>query len=67
MFHCMFHINLISCVVTLSCYTDISPEGVGVLIAAPPVDGEANTTLVKYVAAVLGVRKSDVSLDRVSN
>ena len=49
------------------CCTDISPEGVGVQIAAPPVDGEANTTLVKYVAAVLGVRKSDVSLDRVSH
>ena len=46
---------------------DISPEGIGVQIAAPPVDGEANTTLVKYVARVLGVRKSDVSLDHVSH
>ncbi|KAI0243234.1 hypothetical protein LSAT2_022050, partial [Lamellibrachia satsuma] len=45
--------------------TDISTDGVGVQIAAPPVDGEANTTLVRYVATVLGVRKSDVSLDRV--
>ena len=67
MFHCIFHKSLISHVITLSCCTDISPEGVGVQIAAPPVDGEANTTLVKYVAAVLGVRKSDVSLDRVSD
>jgi hypothetical protein len=39
---------------------------VGVQINAPPVEGEANTELVKYMAAVLGVRKSDVSLDRVS-
>ena len=47
--------------------TDISTDGVGVQIAAPPVDGEANTTLVRYVATVLGVRKSDVSLNRVSH
>ncbi|XP_071105143.1 UPF0235 protein C15orf40 homolog [Haliotis cracherodii] len=46
--------------------TDISPEGVGVQIAAPPVEGEANIELVKYMAKVLGVRKSDVSLDRGS-
>lgn len=46
--------------------TDFSPEGVGVQIAAPPVEGEANTELVKYMAKVLGVRKSDVSLDRGS-
>lgn len=46
--------------------TDTSPEGVGVQIAAPPVEGEANTELVKYLSKVLGVRKSDVSLDRGS-
>ncbi|XP_067664845.1 UPF0235 protein C15orf40 homolog isoform X2 [Haliotis asinina] len=46
--------------------TDISPEGVGVQIAAPPMEGEANAELVKYMAKVLGVRKSDVSLDRGS-
>nr|XP_006813994.1 PREDICTED: UPF0235 protein C15orf40 homolog isoform X2 [Saccoglossus kowalevskii] len=46
--------------------TDISSESVGVQIAAPPLDGEANTTLVKYLALVLNVRKSDVSLDRGS-
>ncbi|XP_043280417.1 UPF0235 protein C15orf40 homolog [Venturia canescens] len=46
--------------------TDISEEGVGVAISAPPVEGEANTELVKYLAAVLGTRKSDVSLDRGS-
>lgn len=46
--------------------TDIGSEAVGVQINAPPVEGEANTELVKYMAAVLGVRKSDVSLDRGS-
>lgn len=46
--------------------TGIEPEGVGVQINAPPVEGEANTELVKYIASVLGLRKSDVSLDRGS-
>ncbi|XP_063980600.1 UPF0235 protein C15orf40 homolog isoform X1 [Diachasmimorpha longicaudata] len=46
--------------------TDISAEGVGVAISAPPVEGEANTELLKYLSSVLGVRKSDVSLDRGS-
>nr|CAD7443289.1 unnamed protein product [Timema bartmani] len=47
--------------------TDVSGEAVGVQIAAPPLEGEANVELVKFMAAVLGVRKSDVSLDRVSS
>ncbi|CAB3360962.1 Hypothetical predicted protein [Cloeon dipterum] len=46
--------------------TDISDEGIGIQIAAPPVDGEANSEIVKYVAFVLGLRKSDVTLDRGS-
>ncbi|GFG33804.1 hypothetical protein Cfor_03504 [Coptotermes formosanus] len=46
--------------------TDVGSEAVGVQISAPPVEGEANTELVKYMAAVLGVRKSDVSLDKGS-
>lgn len=46
--------------------TDISEDAVGVAISAPPVEGEANTELVKYLASVLGMRKSDVSLDRGS-
>lgn len=46
--------------------TDIGEEGVGVQIAAPPVDGEANTELVKYLSKLLELRKSDVSLDRGS-
>ena len=44
----------------------MSSEGVGVQIAAPPVDGEANAELVRYLAGVLGLRKSDVSLEKVS-
>lgn len=47
-------------------FLDISEDAVGVAISAPPVEGEANTELVKYLASVLGMRKSDVSLDRVS-
>jgi hypothetical protein len=45
---------------------DIGNEAVGVQINAPPGEGEANTELVKYIAAVLGLRKSDISLDKVS-
>ncbi|KAF4531843.1 hypothetical protein B566_EDAN000869 [Ephemera danica] len=51
-------------IITLVLY--ISPEGVGVQIAAPPVDGEANTEIVKFVASILGLRKGDVQLDRGS-
>ncbi|XP_015109142.1 UPF0235 protein C15orf40 homolog [Diachasma alloeum] len=46
--------------------TGISDEGVGVAISAPPVEGEANSELMKYLSSVLGVRKSDVSIDRGS-
>lgn len=46
--------------------TDISEDAVGVAISAPPVEGEANTELMKYLASVLGMRKSDVTLDRGS-
>lgn len=44
---------------------DISSDGVGVQINAPPTDGEANAELIKYLSKVLGLRKSDLSLDRV--
>ncbi|XP_055312927.1 UPF0235 protein C15orf40 homolog [Sitodiplosis mosellana] len=46
--------------------TDISTDAIGVQIAAPPIDGEANTELVKYISKVLQLRKSDLSLDRGS-
>lgn len=44
--------------------TDISEEGVGIQINAPPTEGEANTELVKYISSLVGVRKGDVSLER---
>lgn len=46
--------------------TDVSTEAIGVQIAAPPVDGEANTELIKFISKVLQVRKSDLNLDRGS-
>ncbi|XP_030569989.1 UPF0235 protein C15orf40 homolog [Drosophila novamexicana] len=46
--------------------TDIGLDGVGVQIAAPPSEGEANAELVKFLSKVLGLRKSDVSLDKGS-
>lgn len=46
--------------------TDVSTEAIGVQIAAPPIDGEANTELIKYLSKVLHVRKSDLSLDHGS-
>ncbi|CAH0392254.1 unnamed protein product [Bemisia tabaci] len=45
---------------------DISSEGIGVQINAPPVEGEANTELVKFLSKVLGIRKSDLNLDKGS-
>lgn len=33
-----------------------------VALAAPPVDGEANKTLIKFMAEVLGVPKNSVSV-----
>lgn len=46
--------------------TDITEESVGVQISAPPVDGEANVELVKFISKTLGVRKSDVVLEKGS-
>ncbi|XP_028920337.1 UPF0235 protein C15orf40 homolog [Ornithorhynchus anatinus] len=44
--------------------TDVSVEAVGVAIAAPPSEGEANAELCRYLAKILELRKSDVVLDR---
>ncbi|KAK7121490.1 hypothetical protein R3I93_022548 [Phoxinus phoxinus] len=46
--------------------TDVSEEAVGVAIAAPPTDGEANAELVRYLSKVLELKKSQVSLDKGS-
>ncbi len=45
----------------------MNDDGIGVQINAPPIDGEANTELVKYLSSVLGVKKSDITLDRVNS
>ena len=47
-------------------YSDISADGVGVQIAAPAREGEANEELVRYLAEVLNVRKRSISLDKGS-
>ncbi|KAL2093576.1 hypothetical protein ACEWY4_010888 [Coilia grayii] len=46
--------------------TDVSPEAVGVAIAAPPTDGEANSELIRYLSKVLNVKKSEIVLDKGS-
>uniref|UniRef100_A0A1A9WG35 Uncharacterized protein n=1 Tax=Glossina brevipalpis TaxID=37001 RepID=A0A1A9WG35_9MUSC len=46
--------------------THISADGVGVQVAAPPSEGEANAELLKYLSKVLRLRKSDVILDKGS-
>ncbi|XP_026167429.1 UPF0235 protein C15orf40 homolog [Mastacembelus armatus] len=50
----------------LSSITEVSAEAVGVAIAAPPTDGEANAELIRYLAEVLDLRKSHISLDKGS-
>ena len=44
--------------------TGVSAETVSVQISALAQDGEANAELVRFLAGVLGVRKSTVSLER---
>ncbi|XP_040536242.1 UPF0235 protein C15orf40 homolog isoform X2 [Gallus gallus] len=48
-----------------SAVTDVTAEAVGVAIAAPPSEGEANAELCRYLSKVLGVKKSDVILEKV--
>jgi len=37
-------------------------EALAVKVAAPPIEGRANRELVKFLAAVLGVRPADVTI-----
>lgn len=46
--------------------TDVSEDGIGIQINAPPVEGQANTELISYLSKLLNLRKSDLSLDRGS-
>ncbi|XP_062357359.1 UPF0235 protein C15orf40 homolog isoform X1 [Cinclus cinclus] len=48
-----------------SAVTDVTAEAVGVAIAAPPSEGEANAELCRYLSKVLEVKKSDVILEKV--
>lgn len=45
--------------------TDVTAEAVGVAIAAPPSEGEANAELCRYLSKVLQVKKSEVILEKV--
>ncbi|KAE8617944.1 hypothetical protein XENTR_v10009231 [Xenopus tropicalis] len=45
--------------------TDVTADAVGVAIAAPPTEGEANAELCRYLSKVLVLKKSEVSLDKV--
>ncbi|KAM9377802.1 UPF0235 protein C15orf40 homolog [Pholidichthys leucotaenia] len=45
---------------------EVSADVVGVAIAAPPTDGEANAELIRFLAEVLDVKKSHLSLDKGS-
>lgn len=47
-----------------SAVTDVTAEAVGVAIAAPPSDGEANAELCRYLSKVLEVKKSEVTLEK---
>lgn len=44
--------------------TDVTSEAVGVAIAAPPTEGEANAELCRYLSKVLEIKKSEVVLDK---
>lgn len=45
----------------LSCITEVSTH-VEMQVAAPPQEGEANAELIRTIAAVVGVRRSSVSI-----
>ncbi|XP_031609378.1 UPF0235 protein C15orf40 homolog [Oreochromis aureus] len=49
-----------------SSITEVSTEAVSVAISAPPTDGEANAELIRYLAEVLDLKKSHISLDKGS-
>lgn len=44
---------------------DVGEDEVGVAVAAPPREGEANSELVDYMRSVLGLKKSELTLDKV--
>ncbi|EDV26596.1 uncharacterized protein TRIADDRAFT_54758 [Trichoplax adhaerens] len=46
--------------------TDISSDGIGIQIAAPAREGEANSELIKFLSSILKVKKSSILLDKGS-
>uniref|UniRef100_A0A8B9IVL7 CO040 protein n=1 Tax=Amazona collaria TaxID=241587 RepID=A0A8B9IVL7_9PSIT len=44
--------------------SNVTAEAVGIAIAAPPSDGEANAELCRYLSKVLEVKKSEVTLEK---
>ncbi len=43
---------------------DFSDNVLKIKIAASPVEGKANQELVKYLSKLLGIRKSDILIDK---
>lgn len=46
-------------------FLDVDETEVGVAIAAPPREGQANEELLATVQRVLGLRKSEIDFDKV--
>ncbi|RNA27214.1 hypothetical protein BpHYR1_021655 [Brachionus plicatilis] len=44
----------------------IDEDAINVKIGAPPVDGEANKELIKFISKIIGLKSSDVFLDKGS-
>ena len=42
----------------------INDEAVDISVAAPAKDNEANTELLEYIGEVLGIKKTNISLDK---
>lgn len=68
MMHCHLHDSVstkLKHILSSASLTDVSAEAVGVSVGAPPTDGEANTELIRYLADVLDLKKSQISLSKV--
>ena len=44
--------------------TEVNEEFIGIAIAAPPKDGEANEELLLYLGKLLAVKKNGIHLDK---
>lgn len=62
----IFYVILFDCFSLIRWVVDVNHEGINIQINAPPVEGSANTELVKYIASFLGLKSSAVSLERVN-